>query len=92
MAAPGPNKGKSFQLAQSPFKIGRSPDNDAQVEDLRLSRQHAEISFDSRGAFWIRDLGSATARSSTGGRRGETPIRQGDQISLGGLEFKLATR
>ncbi|HEX5940553.1 MAG TPA: FhaA domain-containing protein [Dehalococcoidia bacterium] len=93
VAAPGPNKGKSFQLSQSPFKIGRSPDNDAQVEDLRLSRQHAEISFDSRGAFWIRDLGSTNGTFVNGRQtEGQTPIRQGDKISLGGLDFKLATR
>lgn len=93
VAGPGPNKGRSFQLSQSPFRIGRSPDADAQVEDLRLSRQHAEISFDSRGSFWIRDLGSTNGTFVNGQPiDGQTAVRQGDRISLGGLEFKLATR
>lgn len=93
VAGPGPNKGRSFQLSQSPFRIGRSPDADAQVEDLRLSRQHAEISFDSRGSFWIRDLGSTNGTYVNGQPiDGQTAVRQGDRISLGGLEFKLATR
>ena len=93
VSGPGPNKGRSFQLSQSPFRIGRSPDADAQVEDLRLSRQHAEISFDSRGSFWIRDLGSTNGTFVNGQPiDGQTAVRQGDRISLGGLEFKLATR
>jgi Protein of unknown function (DUF3662)/FHA domain len=93
IASQGPNKGRSFQLSQSPFRVGRSPDNDAQVDDLRLSRQHAEISFDSRGSFWIKDLGSTNGTFVNGQVvERETPVRQGDRISLGGLEFKLATR
>lgn len=88
----GPHKGKSFALAHSPFRVGRSPDNDAQVEDLRLSRNHAEFRFDDHGNFWIKDLGSTNGTFVNEQRIDqEQPLGRRDRISLGGVEFKLVT-
>ncbi|MPZ23698.1 MAG: DUF2662 domain-containing protein [Dehalococcoidia bacterium] len=89
----GARRGYAFDVVRSPFSIGRAPDNDAQVDDLRISRRHAELSFDDAGAFYLRDLDSSNGTFVNGSRiRGETPVRNRDRISLGGLEFRLAAR
>ena len=38
--------------------IGRSPRVDVVLESGHVSRQHAELTRDPGGAWWIRDLGS----------------------------------
>jgi FHA domain/FhaA, N-terminal domain len=89
----GSAKGKSFELKRSPFTIGRSPDNDAQIEDLRLSRRHAELTFDGQGGFAVRDLGSTNGTFVNDVQVHDSQrVQPRDRISLGGVELRLSGR
>jgi adenylate cyclase len=49
--------GRVFGL-QTPFSIGRSPDNRYVIATERVSRRHALVQARSEGEFWLTDLGS----------------------------------
>jgi pSer/pThr/pTyr-binding forkhead associated (FHA) protein len=72
------------------FTIGRSPDSDLQMADIRVSRNHAVVEFD--GANWvIRDLGSANGTYVDGARieRLRLPDKSEVQLARGGPIFSL---
>ncbi len=72
-----------------PISIGRDSGMDLHLLSNKVSHRHAEIFFD--GGLRLRDLGS-TNGSFVNGRRieGPTPLRIGDVIRFGDLEFRLS--
>ncbi|MCU0490309.1 MAG: FHA domain-containing protein [Chloroflexaceae bacterium] len=66
--------------------IGRGLSNDMILEDTRVSRRHAQLRYKNR-RFWLADLGSTNGTFVNGERVSEAALRDGDQISLGGLEL-----
>jgi ABC transport system ATP-binding/permease protein len=71
-------------------KIGRAADNHLVVNDLSVSRYHAELRRDQRGGFLIVDLGSHNGTYVNGQRVGSAPVTERDIISVGPATFKLA--
>lgn len=66
--------------------IGRGLGNDIILEDTRVSRHHAQLRYKSR-RFWITDLNSTNGTFVNDARINETALRDGDVVSLGGLEL-----
>lgn len=66
--------------------IGRGLDNDIILEDTRVSRKHAQLRYRQR-QFWLSDLGSTNGTFVNGERIAERALRDGDVVSLGGLEL-----
>ncbi len=66
--------------------IGRGLGNDIILEDTRVSRHHAQLRYKAR-RFWITDLNSTNGTSVNATRITETALRDGDVVSLGGLEL-----
>ena len=81
-----------FPLETNLVTIGRGLNNDLIVEDPRVSRQHAQIRYKSR-RYFIGDLGSTngTYVNGTALTRDHT-LRDGDVVSLGGLEMRFQQR
>jgi pSer/pThr/pTyr-binding forkhead associated (FHA) protein len=73
-------------LESTQLTIGRGLNNDIILEDTRVSRHHAQLRYRSR-RFWIADLGSTNGTFVNGEPVEEQAIRDGDVISLGGLEL-----
>ncbi|KND32690.1 DUF1707 and FHA domain-containing protein [Streptomyces acidiscabies] len=76
--------------AGHPLRIGRDPANGLRLTHETVSRVHAELS--NQGGMWVlRDLGS-TNGTTVNGRRviGAAIVREGDQISFGRVEYRLA--
>ncbi len=70
-------------------RIGREVDNDVVLTDTKVSRYHAEISFE-RGQWLIRDLGSYNRTYVNGGEVVQpTMLSDQDQISLGETDFRF---
>jgi len=53
----GPNQGSSFILDRTVTSLGRHPESDIFLDDVTVSRRHAEITRSDRG-YEVRDAGS----------------------------------
>lgn len=67
--------------------LGRSQSSTIFLNDVSISRQHAQITF-REGSFWIEDLGSKNG-TKVGTRRidGVTALKPGDRIQLGSVNL-----
>src|SRR5882672_9829867 len=69
--------------ARTSFTFGRSEDADVRVDDVSVSRRHARLDIDERGAE-ILDLGSRNGVRVNGERIAErSRVLAGDVIALG---------
>ncbi|MDX1584475.1 MAG: FHA domain-containing protein, partial [Thermoanaerobaculia bacterium] len=64
------------------LRIGRERGNDIVLRDARVSRSHAEISFE-RGFFIVRDLGSSNGTFVNGREVKVAPLTEGSEIRIG---------
>jgi pSer/pThr/pTyr-binding forkhead associated (FHA) protein len=82
----GPNAGSKFYLDTDATTVGRHPDSDIFLDDITVSRQHAEIRR-GNGSFHLHDVGSLNGTYVNRERVEETHLRSGDEIQIG--KFKL---
>lgn len=72
-----------YDIAGDIFTIGRSPDNDLQIKDLLISRNHAEIVRTADGRYVFHDKESKSGSFINGRRVTEQFLKSGDEIVLG---------
>jgi ABC-type multidrug transport system ATPase subunit len=72
------------------LRIGRSADNDLVVDDLMVSRYHAELRPTPDGGYEITDLGSHNGTYVNGRRISSQPLADSDIVGIGHSTFKLA--
>lgn len=79
----GPDAGQEFRLRRGVVTAGRSPDNSIALDDIKVSRWHAEIRWQD-DVFVIRDLDSRNG-TFVNDLRLTVPqvLRPGDQVRLG---------
>jgi hypothetical protein len=82
----GPNAGSKFFLDGEATTIGRHPDSDIFLDDITVSRRHAEVRRGGDG-FGLNDIGSLNGTYVNRERVEESPLRSGDEIQIG--KFKL---
>ncbi|MGW5639379.1 FHA domain-containing protein [Streptomyces sp. NPDC003832] len=70
-------------------RIGRAPDNDLVLDDLVVSRHHAELRALPDGGHEIADLGSHNGTYLNGGAITSAPVGPGDVIGIGHSAFCL---
>lgn len=76
--------------AQAAVRIGRAPDNDLVVDDLVISRHHAELRALPDGRYEIADLGSHNGTYLNGARLTRpASIGEGDIVGIGHSAFCL---
>jgi ABC-type multidrug transport system ATPase subunit len=71
----------TYRAAQR-TRIGRAPDNDIVLDDLQVSRYHAEL-LGTPGGLKLVDLGTHNGTFVNGRRLSEADLRQGDLLSFG---------
>lgn len=85
----GPNAGSTFLVDKDLTTCGRSTDSDVFLDDITVSRRHAEIVRAGAGAgFAVRDVGSLNGTYVNGESVEETRLASGDEVQIG--RFRLA--
>ncbi|MFD3324417.1 FHA domain-containing protein [Streptomyces sp. NPDC058701] len=76
--------------ARTTVRIGRAPDNDLVVDDLVVSRRHAELRARADGTYEIADLGSHNGTYLNGAPvDGASRLGEGDIVGIGHSVFCL---
>jgi EAL domain-containing protein (putative c-di-GMP-specific phosphodiesterase class I) len=88
----GQGKTWAIPVEPIPFSIGRHSRCHLNLESDGVSRAHAEIAA-SDGQLWIRDLGSTNGTFLNHGRLDNpAPLKSGDIVHFGSLEFRISCR
>jgi hypothetical protein len=82
----GPNLGARYALDQPLVRIGRHPDSDIFLDDVTVSRRHAELLRDG-DTYVLRDASSLNGTYCNRARIDEVPVQDGDEVQIG--KFKL---
>ncbi|MGI8493507.1 MAG: FHA domain-containing protein [Acidimicrobiales bacterium] len=82
----GPNAGSRFVLATGTTTVGRHPDSDIFLDDVTVSRRHAEIDHQP-GVFEVRDVGSLNGTYLNRERIESGQLHHGDEVQIG--KFRL---
>ena len=82
----GPNAGSKFVLEKETTQVGRHPDSDIFLDDVTVSRRHAEFVRQAEG-YLVRDVGSLNGTYLNRERLDEAVLENGDEVQIG--KFKL---
>jgi len=82
----GPNAGSTFLLDESTTTVGRNTDSDVFLDDVTVSRKHAEFRRQDDG-FYVHDLGSLNGTYVNRERVDVTKLTSHDEVQIG--KFKL---
>jgi two-component system cell cycle response regulator len=75
--------GRRYVLHQGPFRIGRQPDNELQLDDDSVSRRHARVEVRD-GVWYLMDVGSSNGTLINDQElSGCVPLRNGDRVKIG---------
>ena len=82
----GPNSGSRFALDEPLVTAGRHPDSDIFLDDITVSRRHAEVRKVAEG-YTVTDVGSLNGTYLNRHRVEEAELHDGDELQIG--TFKL---
>lgn len=82
----GPNAGSRFLLDQPTTSAGRHPDSDIFLDDVTVSRRHAEFRSDG-GEFQVVDVGSLNGTYVNREPVDAATLANGDEVQIG--KFRL---
>ena len=83
----GPNAGARFLLDQATTTAGRHPEADIFLDDVTVSRRHAEFRKKDDGKFEVVDVGSLNGTYVNREPRNSQVLEVGDEIQIG--KFRL---
>ena len=78
----GPNVGERYALDQEVTRAGRHPDSDIFLDDITVSRRHAEV-HRLDGRYTLRDTGSLNGTYLNRERIDDAPLVSGDEVQIG---------
>ncbi len=82
----GPGEGSEFALNADLLTVGRSPDSEVFLDDVTVSRRHAEFRRGSSG-WSIRDAGSLNGTYVNRRRVEDHQLNGGDEVQIGKFRF-----
>jgi pSer/pThr/pTyr-binding forkhead associated (FHA) protein len=91
IVAHGPNAGARFLLDRDVTTAGRHPDSDIFLDDITVSRQHAQFQR-VPGGFTIVDSGSLNGVYVNRQRVNTTTLADGDEVQIGKFRMTFHTR
>ncbi|HCK78536.1 MAG TPA: hypothetical protein DHW34_00800 [Actinobacteria bacterium] len=78
----GPNAGSRFLLDTDAVTVGRHPDSDIFLDDITVSRRHAEFHREDSG-YAVRDVGSLNGTYVNRQRVDAAVLIGGDEVQIG---------
>ncbi|MGB8859392.1 MAG: FHA domain-containing protein [Ilumatobacteraceae bacterium] len=82
----GPQAGAAMSLDAPITRLGRSTDGEISLDDITVSRRHAEI-IRTGNEYLVRDSGSLNGTYVNNSRIEEAQLMQGDELQIG--KFRL---
>jgi len=82
----GPDAGAKYLLDNDVVRVGRHPESDIFLDDITVSRRHAEVVRDGRD-YRVRDVGSLNGTYVNRDRIDDAELVSGDEVQVG--KFKL---
>lgn len=82
----GPNAGSTFAVDKDVITAGRHPDSDIFLDDITVSRRHAEVRNEG-GRLVVADVGSLNGTYLNRERIEQAELNDGDTVQVG--KFKL---
>jgi pSer/pThr/pTyr-binding forkhead associated (FHA) protein len=82
----GPNTGSRYVLESELTRAGRHPESDIFLDDITVSRRHAEFTTGEEGTT-VRDVGSLNGTYVNRERIDNAVLASGDEVQIG--KFKL---
>lgn len=82
----GMGEGASYLLVGDVVTAGREPDSDLFLDDVTVSRQHAELRR-MTGGWLLRDVGSLNGTYVNRHRIEEIALAPGDEVQIGKYRF-----
>ena len=82
----GPAAGSRFELSPVRVTVGRHPDSDIFLDDITVSRRHAEVYRDGLVQH-VKDMGSLNGTYLNSRRVEDAGLKNGDELQVG--RFKL---
>ena len=82
----GPQAGERFTLDSDVTRLGRHPDSEISLDDITVSRRHAEVQRTADG-YMVADSGSLNGTYVNQERVERAGLRHGDEVQIG--KFRL---
>ena len=82
----GPLAGARFTLESDLTRLGRHPDSEISLDDITVSRRHAEVQRTAEG-YMVADSGSLNGTYVNHERVERAALRHGDEVQIG--KFRL---
>jgi hypothetical protein len=79
---------RMHDIGEETITVGRSPESNIFLDDVSVSRKHAEIARGEHG-YTIRDVGSLNGTYVNRVRVDAVDLRDGDEIQIGKYRFKF---
>ena len=79
----GANAGSRFALTDDVTTIGRHPESDVFLDDVTVSRRHAEVRRTPTAGLEVSDVGSLNGTYVNGDRIERVALAEGDQLQVG---------
>ena len=88
----GSNDGARFLLDQDTTTAGRHPEADIFLDDVTVSRRHAEFRKNDEGQFEVVDVGSLNGTYVNREPRNSQALEVGDEIQIGKFRLVFITK
>lgn len=83
----GGTAGARYALSEDVVTIGRHPESTIFLDDITVSRRHAEVRRSADGQYTLVDVGSLNGTYLDGDRIDSAQLREGAQVQVG--KFRL---
>ncbi|OGT80298.1 MAG: hypothetical protein A3H91_00970 [Gammaproteobacteria bacterium RIFCSPLOWO2_02_FULL_61_13] len=80
---------KRYAITSAIWRIGRSRENEMALDDVSISRRHAEIQRGADGAFTLLDRGSRNGTFINGQQVKKRTLQEGDMIEVGDVVLRF---